>query len=146
MLRDPSLIPLSHQHHNALAMCVLVRRSLAGDSSAGNVALQARRILDRFELEILNHFELEEQLLFPACRPLPLIDELVADHRALEALARELRSEPTAALLEQFCARISSHIRREESDLFEQAQRALPRDLLDRLGREIDQRAVRICL
>jgi len=33
MLRDPSLIPLSHQHHNGLALCVLVRRSLAADGS-----------------------------------------------------------------------------------------------------------------
>lgn len=146
MLRDPSLIPLSHQHHNALAMCVLTRRSLAGDSSAENVAHLARRVIDRFELELRNHFEIEEQLLFPACEPMPLIAGLLQDHRNLEALAAQLRSAPSAAVLEQFCALLSTHIRREESEFFEQAQRTLPREVLDRLGREIDRRAVRICL
>src|ERR1700693_5778412 len=59
MLRDPTLIPLSHQHHNGLAMCVLTRRSLADDASLENVARLARRVIDRYELELVNHFEIE---------------------------------------------------------------------------------------
>jgi hemerythrin-like domain-containing protein len=146
MLRDPTLIPLSHQHHNGLAMCVLTRRSLADDASLENVARLARRVIDRYELELVNHFEIEEQVLFPACGPMPIVAELLADHRAIEALTGQLRNAPSAALLEQFCALLSSHIRREESELFEQIQRSLPRDVLDRVGVEIDRRAVRICL
>jgi len=146
MLRDPSLIPLSQQHHNGLALCVLTRRALAQDSSAENIAKQARRAIDRYEIELVNHFEIEEQVLFPACGPLPMVAELIADHRALEALIGQLRTAPTAALLEQFCELLSKHIRREENELFEQAQRVLPRDLLDQLGGEIDRRAVRVCL
>lgn len=146
MLRDPSLIPLSHQHHNGLALCVLTRRSLAGDASPENVAKLARRAIERFELEIVNHFEIEEQVLFPACGPLPIVRELIAEHRALEALIAELRAAASAAVLERFCALLSAHIRREENELFEQVQRALPRDVLDRLGGEIDRRAVRVHL
>ena len=67
MLRDPSLIPLSHQHHNGLALCVMTRRSLAADSSAENIAKLARRAIDRYEVELVNHFEMEEQVLFPVC-------------------------------------------------------------------------------
>jgi hemerythrin-like domain-containing protein len=146
MLRDPSLIPLSHQHHNGLAMCVLTRRSLAEDSSPGNIAKLAQRVVDRYELELVNHFEIEEQLLFPACGSLPIVSELLADHRAMEGLVEELRTAPSAPLLEQFCELLSTHIRREEKELFEAAQRTLSREALDALGREIDQRAVRICL
>jgi hemerythrin-like domain-containing protein len=146
MLRDPSLIPLSHQHHNGLAMCVLTRRSLAADSSPGNIAKLARRVVDRYELELVNHFEIEEQVLFPACGSLPIVSELVADHRAMEGMVEELRTAPSAPLLERFCELLSTHIRREEKDLFEAAQRTISRDALDALGREIDQRAVRICL
>ena len=146
MLRDSSLIPLSQQHHNGLALCVLTRRALAQDSSAENIAKQARRAIDRYEIELVNHFEIEEQVLFPACGPLPMVAELIADHRVLEALIGQLRTAPTAALLEQFCELLSKHIRREENELFEQAQRVLPRDLLDQLGGEIDRRAVRVCL
>jgi hemerythrin-like domain-containing protein len=146
MLRDPSLIPLSQQHHNGLALCVLVRRSLRADGSAENVARLARRVIDRYELELVNHFEIEEQVLFPACGAMPLVAELIADHRALEAFMPPLRTRPSAELLEQFCALLGGHIRREESDLFEQIQRTLPREVLDQAGAEIDRRAVRICL
>jgi hemerythrin-like domain-containing protein len=146
MLRDPALIPLSHQHHNGLALCVMTRRSLAADSSAGNIAKQARRAIDRYEIELVNHFELEEQILFPACAPSPLIDALLADHRAIESLIARLRELPSADLLEQFCVLLTAHIRREESDLFEQAQRDIPREVLDRIGAELDRRAIRVCL
>jgi hemerythrin-like domain-containing protein len=146
MLRDPTLIPLSQQHHNGLALCVLTRRSLAQDSSAANVAKLGRRVIDRYELELVNHFEIEEQVLFPACGPMPIIDELLADHRAIEAFVAQLRSQPSATLLEEFCELLTKHIRREENELFEQIQRALPREVLDRAGGEIDRRAVRICL
>jgi iron-sulfur cluster repair protein YtfE (RIC family) len=146
MLRDPSLIPLSHQHHNGLALCVMTRRSLAADSTPGNVAKLARRATDRYELELANHFEIEEQVLFPACGPMPLVSELVAEHRAMEGLIAELRTAPTGALLERFCALLSAHIRREENELFEEIQRVLPREVLDRAGSEIDLRVVRVCL
>jgi hemerythrin-like domain-containing protein len=146
MQRDPSLIPLSHQHHNGLALCVLTRRSLAADSSPENLAKLARRVIDRYELELVNHFEIEEEVLFPACGPMPLIGELLREHRAIEALIAQLRTAPSVEPLEQFCGLLSNHIRREENQLFEQIQRALPREVLDRAGCEIDRRAVRICL
>ena len=150
MLRDPSLIPLSHQHHNGLALCVLTRRSLAADSSPGNIAKLARRVIDRYELELVNHFEIEEHVLFPACGPMPgvfeMIHELLAEHRQIESLIAQLRATPSAALLMQFCDVLSRHIRREENQLFEQIQRELPREILDRTGSEIDRRAVRVCL
>jgi hemerythrin-like domain-containing protein len=145
MLRDSSLIPLSHQHHNGLALCVLTRRSLTADSSAENVAKLARRAIDRYELELANHFAIEEEVLFPACGAMPLVAELVGEHRALEGFIAELRTAASAETLERFCALLSSHIRREENELFEQIQRTLPREVLDRAGVEIDRRAVRVC-
>jgi|ERR1017187_1240560 hemerythrin-like domain-containing protein len=146
MLRDPSLIPLSHQHHNGLALCVLIRRSLSADSSPVNLAKLAGRAIDRYELELVNHFEIEEEVLFPACGPMPLIAELLEQHRAIETFIAQLRTAPSVNLLEQFCALLSSHIRLEENELFEQVQRALPREVLDQMGSEIDRRAVRVCL
>ena len=54
MLRDASLIPLSHQHHNGLALCVLTERSLREDPSPANVEKLARKTIDRYELERTN--------------------------------------------------------------------------------------------
>ena len=150
MLRDPSLIPLSHQHHNALAMCVLTRRSLREDASPANVAKLARRAIDRYELELTNHFEIEEQILFPAIEnalgKLSLVNSLVAQHRQVEDLIGQLRSAPEAALLERLCGLLAEHIRREESGLFQMAQSGLPEPMLRELGAAIEAKAVRICL
>jgi hemerythrin-like domain-containing protein len=146
MLRDPSLIPLSHQHHNGLALCVLTRRSLSKDHSTENIARLARRVIDRYEIELANHFEVEEQVLFPACGALPIIDQLLREHREIEAMVARLRTEPSAATLEEFCELLPSHIRREERELFEEVQRTLPRDVLDWLGQDIGRRVVRVCL
>lgn len=146
MLRDRSLIPLSHQHHNGLALCVLVRRSLASDSTAEKVAKLARGVIERFETELVNHFETEEQTLFPMCSEMPLIDELLRDHRAMEALVSQMRVAPTAELLDQFCELLSTHIRREENVLFEEILHVVPREALDRAGAEIDRLAIRTCL
>lgn len=146
MLRDPNLIPLSHQHQHGLALCVMTRRSLAADSSTQNIGRLAQRVIDRFEIELTNHFEVEEQVLFPACGPMPLIPELIREHRTLESLVGELRTAPSTDLLERFCTLLSDHIRREENDLFQQIQHDLPHDLLERVGKEIDLRTVRVCL
>jgi len=140
MLRDPGLIPLSQQHHNGLALCVLTRRSLAADASAASVAKLAQRVIDTYELELAEHFEIEEQVLFPACGKMAIIEELVQEHRALEGLIAELRGAPSTALLEQICVLLSAHIRREESELFENIQRDLPREVLKQAGVEINRR------
>ena len=147
MLRDPALVPLSQQHHNGLALCVLTERALRSDRSPETVARLARKAIERYELELTNHFGIEEQVLFPLIErelgKMPAIGELIAEHRALEHMIDELRATPSAALLEGFCAMLRGHIRREENELFEDIQRRLPALLLAAAGKEIDARAVR---
>lgn len=150
MLRDRSLIPLSQQHHNGLALCVLTERGLKGDRSPANVAMLAARALDRFDLELVNHFEIEERDLFPAIEgelgSQGIVAELIADHRQLEALIGQIRAAPSAELLDRFSDLLRTHIRREENELFEDIQKRLSRAVLDELGKTIDEKAVRICL
>ena len=149
MRRDSSLIPLSRQHHNALSLCVLTERALAGDTAPANLERLARRVIDRYEIELANHFELEEELLFPAVRGVGLetmADELAAEHRQMERLVAALRDRPEAAVLHEFTSLLRRHVRREENELFEEAQRRLGREILDRLGGELEARAVRVCL
>lgn len=150
MLRDRSLVPLSHQHHNGLALCVLTERSLREDGSPENVARLARRAVERYEIEMTNHFALEEELLFPLIeRHLGeslMVRELIGEHRKIEQLIEHLRTAPSADLLRELSALLRSHIRKEENTLFEDAQRRLPREALDALGSDLDDRAVRVCL
>jgi iron-sulfur cluster repair protein YtfE (RIC family) len=149
MRRDPSLVPLSHQHHNALALCVLTDRSLAADASTENLGRLSRRIADRFEIELSNHFALEEEVLFPPLRDAGLegeVAELMADHDLIESLVNTLRHGATARGLQEFTTLLRRHVRREENEVFEEAQKRLPRELLDSLGAELDARVVRVCL
>lgn len=150
MLRDPALIPLSHQHHNGLALCVLASRALARDSSPANVALVTERILASWEMEITNHFSLEEEVLFPEAKralgPMPLIDELLGEHQAIRALIAGLREAATISLLHEFCELLRRHIRKEENELFPILQEKLPRETLYEVGLQLEERAVRICI
>ena len=145
MLRDKALIPLSHQHHNALALCVLTERSLATDASAANIAKLAARVIDRYELEMVNHFELEETVLFPRL-PADAVEPLIADHHRMTGLVEQLGVTPTAETLQEFVALLRRHVRSEENDLFQRAQESLPRPVLDEIGEVLDRQAVRICL
>ncbi|MCC7175993.1 MAG: hemerythrin domain-containing protein [Bryobacterales bacterium] len=150
MLRDPALAPLSRQHHNGLALCVLTERSLKGEASPETVARLAAQAAGRWDLEIANHFAIEEDVVFPAVvrefGPQALIDELLAEHHQLERFVEQLRAAPDAAFLREFIELLRKHIRREENELFEDVQRRLPRKILDALGVEIDARAVCIPL
>jgi hemerythrin-like domain-containing protein len=143
MLRDRSLIPLSHQHHNALALCVLTGRSLSQDASEVNIRKLAQRIVDRYEIEMRNHFELEEQVLFPHC---PAAKDLINEHREMERMVQLLRTDPSAELIHSFTRLLQTHVRKEENELFETAQQELPREKLDEIGQVLEARAVRVCL
>jgi len=150
VLRDPALVPLSQQHHNGLALCVLTERALRDDRSPATIQRLATKAIDRYEIELTNHFAMEEQILFPLIErelgSLPIVDELVADHRTLESMIGGLRTAPSAESLERFCDLLRRHIRREENDLFQDVQQRLPADLLFAAGQEIDAQAVRVCL
>ena len=150
MLRHKSLHPLSHQHHNGLALCVMLERSLAVDGTDDNVDRLACKVWGRFELELVNHFALEEDLLFPAIESelgtSTLVTGLVAEHRLMEQMAHGLRAAGSEMALLAFAALLRTHIRREENELFEHIQGRLKPETMERLGREFETRAVRVCL
>src|SRR6202030_2476110 len=85
MLRDKSLIPLSHQHQRALALCVRIDR--AKPIPVTDIESWQAEIEQHFKQEIKIHFSAEEKALFPAARQFPelvaLVDELIADHASL---------------------------------------------------------------
>src|SRR5487761_471491 len=119
MLRNRNLIPLSHQHQRALALCVRIdRASPIGDSDL--VTWQAE-IAQHFQSEIRFHFAAEENVLFPAVAP--LVEELLLDHFLLrESFAKAEAHAMSTADLSAFAECMSTHIRKEERQLFERLQ------------------------
>ena len=142
MLRDKSLIPLSHQHQRALALCVRIDR--AQPIPVTDLESWQAEIEQLFEQEIEIHFSAEERVLFPAARQIPelvpLVDELIADHAALceyfsKAKARTISAEGFPALAQQ----LSAHIRKEERQLFERLQQLMNANDLAALGVHLEE-------
>jgi hemerythrin superfamily protein len=137
MLRDKSLIPLSHQHQRALALCVRIDR--AQPISAGDLSIWQTEIEQHFEQEIEIYFSAEESVLFPAARRFSelsaLVEELISDHAALrEAFSKAKKRSMSATDLPTFAKRLSGHIRNEERRLFESMQRLMTSEELFDLG------------
>lgn len=152
MRRDRSLIPLSHQHQHGLALCVLIDRGLKRDASRENVDKLSKMAADMAQIELLSHFQVEEQVLFPAVRPLignnALIDELISQHREMERMIEQLANQSGAArkrTLLKFGGLLNRHIRSEERQLFQQIQATVGEFRLAQLGREIEDRVHKLC-
>lgn len=142
MLRNKSLIPLSHQHHHVLALCVRIERA----AQAGDVELEAwqREIQQIYEQEIGAHFAAEEQVLFPAAQKFselrPLVSELLSEHSTLrDFFAHTTTRILTENGLREFAKILSDHIRKEERQLFEGMQRLMKAEDLATLGQALDK-------
>ena len=141
MLRDKSLIPLSHQHQRALALCVRIDR--AQPIPEADLQTWQVEIEQHFEQEIRIHFAAEEDVIFPAARQFgelePLVEELIVEHASLRELfcQAELR-HMSAEGLPAFAQQLSAHIRKEECQLFERMQRLMESAELAPLGLRLE--------
>lgn len=152
MFRDPSLVPLSHQHQHGLALSVIIDRGLKADPTPGKAAELAQKVATMAEVELLGHFKVEEEVLFPSVREAleddTVVDELISQHRAMEELLDRLAAADDgsrAGLLQEFGELLSRHIRIEERQLFQEIQAKLTPEELGRLGIEIDINVQKTC-
>ena len=137
MLRDKNLVPLSHGHQHALALCVRIDRAMqAGDH---DLETWQRELGREFDSEIARHFLAEEQEVFPIAARFAelqgLVTDLLADHvllRSLFSRAKTLSLSPSD--LESFVESLAIHIRKEERELFEGMQRCMTPEELAELG------------
>lgn len=141
-MRDKNLVPLSHQHQHALALCVRLDRAL----QAGPVDLDAwqSEIQQHFDQEIGAHFAAEEKELFPAAAGIPdmsaLVEELLAEHVVLrDFFARAAARALDADALQEFVEKLSGHIRKEERQLFEGLQQSMGAQDLAALGTALER-------
>lgn len=141
MLRDKNLIPLSHQHQHALALCVRIER--AHPIPEEDLQAWQTEIEHLFQQEIKIHFAAEEAEVFPAARKFPeltsLIEALLAEHASLremylQAQARDMSSEDLLA----FARKLSAHVRQEERQLFERLQELMSPEEIGDLGKRLD--------
>ncbi len=142
MLRDKNLVPLSHQHQHALALCVRIERGL--DSGLRNYSTQENAIRGAFELEIEKHFDAEECILFPAVAKYhetrDILRDLLSEHVTLRGykIAASAHAMNRSDLFD-FSSTLTSHIQKEERLLFELCQRLMPEHELAAVGRQLQE-------
>ena len=155
MKRHAALVPLSRQHHDGLALGVMIHRGLgegAGPASTAAVERLRAQALDLWQLELRGHFEVEEQIVFPAARLAVepgLVDALVAEHEQIRQRFSALEQASVAdagLLLARLREALVRHIRTEERVLFQAMQGALDEQQLEALGRRIDKALPSLCL
>ena len=141
MLRDKNLIPLSHQHQHALALCVRIER--AAPIAPKNLPAWQAEVAELFRSEIAVHFAAEEQVLFPLAKELPelmsLVEDLLNDREWLrEQFTRVAEQTRSADDLIALSRRLSAHIRKEERQLFEALQEKLKPAQLSAIGKKLE--------
>ncbi|RDI75713.1 Hemerythrin HHE cation binding domain [Gaiella occulta] len=141
MKRHPALVPLSREHHQELSSARGLRR--AATAADDERATAARAYVDRFFSATVDHFRVEEDLLFPLyvryAGKTEVLGRILREHMELHGLVRALRAEVAAgqveaATLEAIGSLLEEHVRLEERELFEEIQRVVPAAELERLG------------
>jgi hemerythrin-like domain-containing protein len=140
--RHDSLIPLSHDHHHALAQA----RRLEVAASMTEVS-ERRRAADDFVNfylgRLVRHFREEEELFFA-----PLVDndeagdkvmQAVAEHLRLHVLARTLRrqlvdGEADPETLSTLSTLLTNHVRWEERNLLPLVERLISQEELNEIA------------
>ena len=138
MKRSAALIPLSHDHHVALEVSLVLRRATrdtATDAVARLRALMATG-LDR-------HFTIEEEVLLPALpadeRSPGFADRVRAEHRLIREAVAAGHDDPETARATGVL--LHDHIRFEERELFPLVEEHLQPPVLARLGAAIARAA-----
>ncbi|HKD90921.1 MAG TPA: hemerythrin domain-containing protein [Terriglobales bacterium] len=142
MWRDPSLRSLSREHQHGLALCVRLRRRIQ-QGSVAEAELQRMRadVRQFYESEAREHFDAEEQVLFPVAdrhAELRLITrQLRLEHVELRRRASEIDAADAKALA-VLAELLSNHIRKEENELFEGMQKLMSADELQGLAEPLE--------
>jgi hemerythrin-like domain-containing protein len=91
--------------------------------------------------DLAAHFQAEEEVLFPAMREFSevsaLLNELLSEHRELEALANRLsalKAKELVGALGEFADLLESHIRKEERGLFPLYERLVNEETAAEIG------------
>ena len=141
MRRDKNLIPLSHQHQHALALCVRIER--ASPIPPDDLGAWQAEIVHLVQSEIAVHFAAEEQIVFPAAENFeelkPLVTQLISEHTSLRTMFANVQEGGLSAKdILVLAGTLSTHIRKEERQLFERMQQLLNNEELGVLGSKLE--------
>ncbi|MDG2303564.1 MAG: hemerythrin domain-containing protein [Candidatus Binatia bacterium] len=144
--RHPSLIPLSHDHREALGLVFRLHNPappgrVTAMTPVSTAASRATETIEFFSRHLETHFRAEEEALFPflvARAELDdasgsLVERLIGEHRRLGELRDAIEAAARGAgeleeALVAFGDLLETHVRTEERELFARFPADLPED------------------
>ncbi|MEX2587110.1 MAG: hemerythrin domain-containing protein [Actinomycetota bacterium] len=136
--RHAALMPLTHDHHHALAQCR--RLSKAVDSERSVRTEKADGFLNFYLGRAIHHFREEEELFFPPAAARPetrdLVTRAVMEHLQIHGLVADLKQQLAGGdvepvLLQEIADTLRAHVRFEENELFPLMERVVSSEDLD---------------
>lgn len=139
MKRDPALVSLSHDHHQALFVAQRLSRCTPESAAEARAAL-----LSYWSEYGREHFHAEEEVLLPAFAvhgdPFdPLVARALCEHVAIRRDVAQIEARPDAGpqRLRALGEALAAHVRLEERELFPMIEATLPADALAALAEEL---------
>ena len=102
-------------------MCLRIHRGIEKhNADVGWLSERAGKAIRFFESDLRPHFEVEEEIVFPAMRGIAgagaTVEQLIEEHRKIERLVHRLypaRGLQLSPLLREFADLLEAHIRKE---------------------------------
>lgn len=146
--RHDSLIPLTHDHHHALAQTRRLRS--AAKDNRGELLRQSQVFLDFFHDDTVNHFREEEEVVFPLAvedrRAKELLPRVMMEHLQIHALVSRLEAEVTESRVtpesaSELATALEAHIRFEEGKVFPLLEEVVAEDQLSAISLQLRVRS-----
>jgi hemerythrin-like domain-containing protein len=136
--RNKALIEFSKDHHFGLLLVWKIREGFKRRVDANRIG---KYVVHFFEKNLLPHFNDEEELLFSKLsNDDTMRKQAEEEHVLIKDLVKQLSTEPTKELLEQFGQALDKHIRFEERELFNHLQEKLSSGELEKIGAAMSER------
>lgn len=145
MKRHTALQPLSHQHHNALVACMLIRKGIQKNADK---KVMKEFVMNLWNEELLPHFEAEEKLLFPllSTTTLPYKNILSREHATIKLLKDRVSAIPNGyTSFKVFSDFLEQHVRFEERVVFNHIQEHSNGKQLEEVERSLHHLSGRKC-
>jgi len=145
MKRHSSLIRLSKDHHQGLLLAqVLLMNDKAYKGYPTDTKGKADYTIAFFNSELIQHFKIEEEVLFQLVKNLDteldrLIEEIINEHKKFYELIDNIKkNKRSSEILIEFGKFLESHIRKEERVLFEMIQKIADDSLMRVIKEKIE--------
>ena len=159
--RHSALIPLSKEHFSHLVYAKRLREGKPENIESNWPERSDEKKLihqtkEYFTVDMLHHFELEEQEVFPIYKMYleenspekELLDFIIKHHKIVKEKIISidtLEGKELVKQLKEIGTDIEEHIRKEERQLYEDIQKKIPTDELMEIGRILKEKSILKC-